>query len=272
LEDLLVNSHLFSLIRIIGLSGHLVSCGLSSDEIANYRQKAASSAEAIGDNRVTVSFTIPSREQVDNDAGADHDALTGYYYRIQGEGANCPKEDDFEVVGPYEDAKTVKLALTSACSYRITLKVGTYEAAKAALTSKISYTNTIKAVIDSKCLSCHADYASYAGVLAVAPDIVSQVEAGLMPKAGALDQATIAKFVLWGDEGYIESDPNEALISDKEKQITSVFYRNNNNDYVMNYELLGRATYLLRRSLWLQPEGQTAGFTTSKMQTFETQE
>jgi len=80
---------------------------------------------------------------------------------------------------------------------------------------EITYTNTIKAIVSSKCLSCHGStptndapmsLTTYAMVKAAAQNrnLITLVENGTMPKNGSLSTAQIKAFTDWETGGLKE--------------------------------------------------------------------
>ena len=80
---------------------------------------------------------------------------------------------------------------------------------------EITYTNTIKAIVSSKCLSCHGStptndapmsLTTYAMVKAAAEErgLVNLVENGTMPKNGSMTTAQIKAFTDWETGGLKE--------------------------------------------------------------------
>lgn len=247
-----------------GLSLMLSACG--TENKANYRKGtigAPVEAEAVVDKlaRVPVNFKLPNRK-FDPAAGA----LTGYYYRLKGSGEACPTTENKEEVGAYVDDKEFILKLANVCDYTVTIKLGVLAAP--ALTATLNFSNNIKSILQSNCVSCHETYGDYAEVKAKGALIVSRVEAGTMPQAGALSDDDIAKFLAWKDGGYLEKDPSPAP-SEKESGLSAIYYRNNNNDSLKGVELKSRSQYELRRSLWLQAEGQSHGLKVNELFSFE---
>jgi hypothetical protein len=129
------------------------------------------------------------------------------------------------------------------------------------LAHSVTFTDDIKPLLDANCVSCHPSYADYAGFKNDAAQAILDIENGSMPQAGPLADSDIATFLAWQDGGYHEADeaPPE---SDEAQKLGNIFYRNNDNDVLESYELLGRTYYELTRTLWIQPEGQAQGLTT----------
>jgi len=80
---------------------------------------------------------------------------------------------------------------------------------------EITYTNSIKAIVSSKCLSCHGStptndapmsLTTYTMVKEAAENrnLIGLVENGTMPKTGSLTTAQIKLFTDWKSDGYLE--------------------------------------------------------------------
>jgi hypothetical protein len=245
----------------------LSACG--GEIVTSLRQERLQGLDAASKRRLDFEFRLPDRGSITARDSTTIDRLNAYYYRFEGEGPECPKGERFEGADAYQDNKTIKLKLTDLCNYSIVIKIGESEASPLALTaSTISYERHIQPILQKSCSSCHAGFASYQGARASAEAIVMAVEEQTMPPDQALPLSDIAAFVAWADDGFLERDPIAAKTTVLEQQISKVYYRNNNNDSLMAYELLGRTTYELRRSLWLQDDGLTLGLETKQLYTF----
>ncbi len=243
----------------------LTACGMETT--ANYRTPTFDTqldAKAVKPNAVLINFTLPDRT-----SQPEYKSLSGYYYRLVGEGAACPTGEVIEEVGTWEDANNeVKFQVNGKCNYAVTVRYGVIGAASGlALGSTINWTDDIKPIIQSNCASCHENYLDYATVVQEADDIIRQIEAGTMPKIAPLAVADVAKFLGWKDGGF-EQKTAVVLPSEKEKALSEVYYENNRNDYLMSYEIISRSTYELRRSLWIQPDGEKAGLSVKEVSTW----
>lgn len=216
-------------------------------------------------NPVLVSFTLPDRT-----ARPEYAGINGYYFKLLGEGADCPSGELIEEVGTWDDAnREMKFKVNGKCSYSVTMRLGVYQESTAlALQGPISFQNDIKPIMESQCVSCHETYIDYNEVKANGEMILREIEAKTMPMAAPLSDADIAKFLAWKDNGYTEKSV-VALPSEKEKQLTKIYYQNNKNDYLMAYEMLSRVTIELRRSLWIQADGEAAGLTAKEIATYD---
>lgn len=252
-------------------TGLLVSfaCGTSEQ---NYRKVALNSADALPIQPVDFSFSLPARSNLGLDSSVLQQKMTGYAWRIEGQGDKCADSQVHESYGPYQDSRIFAMQLSSTCNYLVKIMVGALAEAPAALelTGTINYTDHIKPIITSQCLSCHADYKDFAVVDKIAKTIVTQVENQTMPPSGGLDGSQIALFLAWGDAGFLEKDPNPTVPTAADQSLSAIYYRNNANDKIMDYELLGRSSFELRRSLWIQPEGQALGLSHEQIFTFKT--
>lgn len=245
----------------------LLYTGCGSDKAENYRSKGPGNAlEAIAEkpNPVVINFTLPDRSKDPSLA-----SVSGYYFKLLGEGTDCPAGELIEEVGTWDDAnREVKFKVNGKCNYAVTMKLGVYQTPALALMGAISFEGDIRPILESQCVSCHETYVDYAEVVANGEMILREIEAKTMPQTAPLSDADIAKFLAWKDGGYTEKAV-VAQPSEKEKQLSAVYYQNNKNDYLMAYDLLSRSTYELRRSLWVQPEGQAAGMTLKEISTYE---
>jgi hypothetical protein len=256
LEEKAVGAKLPIIISLISLSLGLGACG---ENTANYRKGTTGGAEAAADNllRIPVNFKLPNR-------GGDA-ALAGmnaYYYRLQGSGADCPITEDKEELAPYEDDKEFILKLTEVCDYKVTIKLGVM--AGTALSASVNFDQNIRDIVSANCVSCHETYSDFNELKGKGDLVVQRVEAG----HGSLKDPDIATFLAWKDGGFLEKNPNPAP-SEKELGMSTVFYRNNNDDVLMGVYLKSRTQYELRRSLWLQSEGKAAGASTSEFLSYD---
>ncbi|MES2745279.1 MAG: hypothetical protein V4655_07620 [Bdellovibrionota bacterium] len=246
------------------LSLLLIGCG--GDKVADYRSaKASNTLEAVAEkpNAVLLNFRLPDRGKDPSLSG-----VSGYYYRLVGEGSECPAGELIEDVGAYDDQKReFEFKVNGKCSYAVVMKLGVYKAPELALTSVINYENDIKPLIEKNCVSCHETYASYTELVENGEMILREVESKAMPKIAPLSDVDIAKFLAWKDGGYVEKSTTPPPTA-KELLITSVYYQNNRNDRMMDYELATRVSFELRRSLWIQPAAVEAGLTVKELSTF----
>lgn len=247
----------------------LIGCG-QGIERSDRRQTKGASLDAVPAAPVTFTFALPDRKQLRLENGAIDSLITGYYYRIQGEGKNCPAEEVHEKAGPYDDGMLINVTVISSCNYLITIELGEYLGESPTIglkATKINFQDQIQALLSERCASCHPSYTDYAAASAAGRAIVLATESESMPPNAPLPGSEIAMLLSWADHGYLEKDP-AAELSPVAQTLGRVFYRNNNNDYLQNYELFGRSNYELRRSLWLQAAGQSAGIRTSQLYTF----
>jgi len=223
---------------------------------------------------VKFSFSLPSRTNLGLDASVLQQKMNGYAWRIVGQGERCADSKVHESYGPYEDARTYAMELSATCNYLVKIMVGALNtsASPAALnlTTTINYESHIKPVIQQSCVSCHAGYQDFSGVQKNARSIVSHIENETMPPAAPLDGSIVALFLAWADDGYQQSDPNPSIPTATDEALSEVYYRNNSNDMINNYELLGRTSYELRRSLWIQPAGEALDLANEQIYTFRT--
>ncbi|RZA20001.1 MAG: hypothetical protein EOP10_18780 [Proteobacteria bacterium] len=246
------------------LSLLLIGCG--GDKVADYRTaKASNTLEAVAEkpNAVLVNFKLPDRSK-----DPTLSQVNGYYFRLVGEGSDCPAGELIEDVGAFDDQKReFEFKVNGKCTYVVVMKLGVYQAPALTLTSTLNYETDIKPLIESNCVSCHETYASYTELVENGEMILREVESKAMPKTAPLSDADIAKFLAWKDGGYIEKSTTPPPTA-KELLLTSVYYQNNRNDYLMAYELLTRLSFELRRSLWIQPAAVEAGLTVKELSTF----
>lgn len=260
-----------TLIPLVTLSASVVlgvACGTAEQ---NYRKVALGSldAEPAPPPPVEFSFSVPSRSTLGLDTSVLQQKMTGYAWRIEGQGDKCLDTEAHESFGPYEDARTYAMKLSPTCNYLIKIMVGELASQPALnLTATINYEDHIKPVIQQQCLSCHADYQDFSVIEKNASAIVSHIENETMPPNAPLDGTLIALFLAWGDDGFQQKNPNPTPITPADTALTAVYYRNNINDFIMSYELMGRTTYELRRSLWIQPAGEALGLDNQQLYTF----
>jgi hypothetical protein len=245
-----------------------MACGTSVEE-QNLRKVAQGALDALPSQPVDFSFSLPSRVNLGLDAALLNEKMTGYAWRIEGQGERCTDSKVHESFGPYEDARTYAMQLSANCNYLVKIMVGELPPQPALnLTATINYEQHIKPVIQKECVSCHAEYSDFSVIEKNASSIVAHVENETMPPNSPLDGATIAMFLAWGDDGFKENDPNPTPVTAADEALSAVYYRNNNNDMIMSYELMGRTTFELRRSLWIQPAGEALGLQNSEIYTF----
>lgn len=264
-----MNSLLLPMFTFSVSLGLCLACGSAEQ---SYRKVAENSLDAKPIQPVEFSFSLPARSNLGLDSNVLLQKMTGYAFRIEGQGEQCRDTNVHESYGAYEDSRTFAMELSGTCNYLVNVMVGELAPAKSELqlTATINYNDHIKPVIAQQCVSCHADYKDFSVVAANARSIISYVENESMPPKMPLDGSTIALFLAWGDEGYLESDPNPKVETAADTALKSVFYRNNTNDYIMSYELLGRSIFELRRSLWIQPDGEALGLANEQIYTFRT--
>ncbi|HYX36465.1 MAG TPA: hypothetical protein VE954_25440 [Oligoflexus sp.] len=257
-------------IPLVTLSTSIVlglACG--SVEQQNLRKVAQGALDAVPAKLVDFSFSLPSRSNLGLDTSVLQQKMTGYAWRVEGQGDHCTDTKVHESFGPYEDARTYAMQLSDNCNYLVKIMVGELAPQTALnLTATINYDEHIKPVIQKECVSCHAEYTDFSEIEKDASSIVAHIENETMPPNAPLDGATIALFLAWSDDGFKQSNPNPTPITPADTALSSVFYRNNTNDFIMSYELMGRTTYELRRSLWIQPAGDALGLENQQIYTF----
>ncbi len=260
-----------TLLPLVTLSASVVlgmGCGTAVEE-QNLRKVAQGALDALPAQPVDFSFSLPSRSSLGLDSATLKEKMTGYAWRIEGQGERCTDAKVHESYGPYEDARTYAMQLSGNCNYLVKIMVGELTGPAALkLTATINYETHIKPVIQKECVSCHADYTDYSTIEKNASSIVAHVENETMPPEAPLDGATIALFLAWSDDGFKQNDTNPTPVTASDEALQNVFYRNNNNDLIMAYELMGRSTYELRRTLWIQPAGEALGLTNQEIYTF----
>ncbi len=255
---------LFSLLTCAAAIG----CGQEVERIER-RQTKTASLDAVPNSPVEFTFTLPDRATLRQQIPNIDEMITGYYYKIQGEGNNCPRSEVHEKSGVYDDGMLLKLTVQSSCNYLITVQIGEYSepSGPAALkATTINFTDHIKPLLSEHCASCHPSYTVYSEAKAAGRAIVMSAENETMPPSRPLEDMSIAMLLSWADHNYPEIDLKAEAPSSL--ALKRILYRNNNNDYLQSYELFGRSSYELRRSLWLQPEGQAAGLSTNQLYTF----
>jgi hypothetical protein len=260
-----------TLLPLITLSASLVlstACGTAVEE-QNLRKVPQGALDALPAQPVEFSFSVPSRSSLGFDAALLKEKMTGYAWRIEGQGERCMDTKVHESYGPYEDARTYAMQLSATCNYLVKIMVGELAPTPALkLTTTINYDEHINPVIQKECVSCHPDYSDFAAIQKNASSIVAHVENETMPPNAPLDGSTIALFLAWGDDGFKKENPNPPVVMPSDEALSSIYYRNNNNDFIMSYELMGRMTFELRRSLWIQPAGESLGLSNEEIYTF----
>ncbi|RYZ59151.1 MAG: hypothetical protein EOP07_04975 [Proteobacteria bacterium] len=244
------------IISFMSLTLGLLACG---ENKANYRKGTIGGAEAISDNllRIPVNFKLPNRS---GDPALA--SMNAYYYRLQGSGADCPTTEDKEELAPYEDDKEFILRLSEVCDYKVTIKLGVMGGT--ALAATVNFDQNIRDIVSANCVSCHETYSDFKELAGKGDLVVQRVEAG----HGDLKDSDIATFLAWKDGGFLEKNPNP-LPTEKELGMSTVYYRNNNDDVLMGIYLKSRTQYELRRSLWLQTEGKAAGASTPEFLSYD---
>ena len=264
-----MNSYLILCLGSLVGIGLLVGCG--SDPEKNYRRSRLGSLDAVPTLPVSFSFSLPARASFNLDAHTLMTKVNGFAWRIEPQGEKCRDTSLHEGYGPYEDNRVFAMEVSGTCSYSINIKIGELSSGSLWIAAPINYDQHIQPIINKQCVSCHAEYANYQGVRANARNIVSRIEAETMPPKLALGDSEIALFLAWGDGGFIEKNLSQGPVSKSEQALSHVYYRNDNNDVIFSNELLGRTFYELRRSLWIQPDGEALGLSTSQLFTFRTE-
>lgn len=263
-----MNRTLLPLVTLSASVALATACGTAVEE-QNLRKVAQGALDAMPAQPVEFSFSLPSRSSLGLDSNLLKEKMTGYAWRIEGQGERCLDTKIHESYGPYEDARTYAMQLSATCNYLVKIMVGELAPKPALnLTATINYDAHIKPVIQKECVSCHPDYSDFAVVQKNASSIVAHVENETMPPNAPLDGSTIALFLAWSDDGFQKEDPNPPVVMPSDEALSAVYYRNNNNDFIMSYELMGRTTFELLRSLWIQPAGEALGLTNQQIYTF----
>jgi len=77
--------------------------------------------------------------------------------------------------------------------------------------AKVSYINTVKPIMDARCLSCHnaggnfPELKNYTEVSTYAIIVKNEVASGRMPRGAALTAAQVKSIVDWVDEGALDN-------------------------------------------------------------------
>jgi mono/diheme cytochrome c family protein len=77
--------------------------------------------------------------------------------------------------------------------------------------AKVSYINTVKPIMDARCLSCHGaggnfpELKNYTEVSTYANIVKNEVASGRMPRGAALTAAQIKSIIDWVDEGALDN-------------------------------------------------------------------
>jgi hypothetical protein len=79
-----------------------------------------------------------------------------------------------------------------------------------------SYNGGIGAVLDGKCVNCHASYKTYKGAAADGKRIVASIIKGTMPPGPDLLPEQKDMFEAWLDDGFPEDPKPEVRSSDSE--------------------------------------------------------
>lgn len=249
--------------------GLVTACGTEAS--LNQRQQTLSALDAKASTQVYLSFQLPDRQKMILESPDKTALINSYYFRFVGEGPNCPIASEVhEEWGSYEDRKLVGAKVSTACNYRILIKLGqaASEIQTALSAPTATYNDTIQALVNTSCVSCHSSFKEASTVRAQGAAIVSVVENGTMPPQKSLSDDAIASFLAWRDGGYLEADPRPSVLTASEQKLSKVYYRNNNDDILQYYELYGVTTKDLRRSLWLQEEGLQDSLQTRQLYTF----
>ncbi|MCX6127889.1 MAG: hypothetical protein NTX25_02350 [Proteobacteria bacterium] len=261
-----MNSQLIVTLTVLSIFG--LGCGEA--EPVNLRKAVGTSLDATPVVPVSVSFTLPSRANFNLDASTLRSKLNGYAWSLEGQGDKCKDSKIHEASGAYEDSRTFILDLSTDCNYMVKIMLGELNPPKLNLATKINYQQHIQPILNESCTSCHAEFKDYAGVRAQAHSIVSHIENETMPPKAPLEAGAIALFLAWADSDFSEKPEISAVPRVSEGALQKTYYKNNNNDMIMAYELLGRTSYQLRRSLWIQAEGEELGLLTKQLFTFRT--
>ncbi len=244
--------------------------GCGKEAAKSYRNGSENSFKGIISLPVLFSFSLPPRNSFKLDEATQLSRINGYAWRVDGQGKNCQDSIAHESFGSYEDGKKFSFNISGTCSYFVTVMLGELASTKLSLTDRITYIQQVQPIMDQQCVSCHTEFSSFAGVRAQAKNIVASIEAGTMPPSGALADEKIALFLAWADAGFAEKDLKEQEPNVVNSALSEVFYRNNYNDRITDYELLGRTSYELRRSLWIQPAAEALGLQTTQVFTAPT--
>lgn len=253
-----MQAHIYRLLTVAGLSAQLFACGSSPDSNLNLRNKA-SELDGVSGRQIDFYFGLPDRSLIEGGDAAS--AVNGFYYKLQGKGDKCPGGDVYEATVGFEDNKFVSFPINANCSYDLTFRLGRLAEGEgqALAGSKLNFATDIKPLLEKNCSSCHSEYQDYASFRAVADQAILDIESGVMPQGAPLSDDEVAVFLAWQAAGYLEADDTLPESAEAQK-LSSVYYRNNNDDILNSYELLGRTFFQVVRTLWIQPEGQAQGF------------
>ncbi len=216
---------------------------------------------------VTLSFALPSRDSFQLESSTLTDAINGFVWQILPQGENCQDSKIHEAYGAYDSSKIFTIRLSGTCSYLVKVMLGERAGSSLQELPPISYKQHIDPLVQQNCVSCHAEFANFAGVRSQANNILALVESGDMPPTSALDTGSKALFLAWGDGGFVENEQDKRPLSPAEQYLGRIFYRNNYNDLIQDYELRGRSAFELRRSLWIQPAATAWGLRTNQVNT-----
>jgi mono/diheme cytochrome c family protein len=77
--------------------------------------------------------------------------------------------------------------------------------------AKVSYVNTVKPILEARCLSCHGtggnfpELKNYSEVSTYATIVKNEVASGRMPRGAALTAAQIKSIIDWVEEGALDN-------------------------------------------------------------------
>lgn len=237
---------------------HCVQCG----EELNYRETASQELDSNAAVGETTDFylTLPDRSLLEERIPTVKDELNFFLIELRPEGDQCNDSEAIIRQDSYVDELEFKFALNRSCSYAINIVFGS-KANSLALQS-ISYEASIKALVDNSCVSCHVEYASYDGMSSDFENIIFQIENRLMPppEEPRLSDRDIAMFSAWRAGGYLNEDPNAIPEESPLNNFAKVFYRNNYNEYVFDFELENNTFVIYDDSVWLQENGESQGW------------
>ena len=249
------------ILSIISLG--MIQCGVELD----YRIDREQGLDGSAAQADTTDFflTLPDRKDFSDEIPVIDSELNYFLIELLPSGELCEQTEAITSKGAFEDSKEFQFALSRSCSYEVKVIFGSRNPSFAL--QSVSYEGQLKTIIDAHCVSCHENYASYQGMEADFANIVLQVENQTMPPAEepALSSFQIANFSAWKSGGYINEDPNKIEEGDAVAEFSKIFYRNNHNEFVFDFQLKNNTFVIYDASVWLQSDGSDAGWPVIEM-------
>lgn len=237
---------------IAALAAAVSSCG---DEL----DKRSIRPYLSSDSQVKQTLTIQMPELSDLSEGKELLSLIDYQYvRVTSEGNNCNQRLDEVFQKEFQDAQKFTIEADYRCDYQIEIIIGQKDKLLALNneTGKIYYDRDIWPIIESSCLSCHADFAEQVSEEQITFQVINQ----LMPPESNLEKQDIAKFIAWQVFDYPKQAPASNDTQASELGFSKIFYRSSESVKIKSFEFLTKNQVELETILWLQQDGKDAGF------------